>query len=98
MPKMPKFIIKHHGLMDKALVCHAKGPWFKSYPGYKIFPYFWRNFVIFSLFQNTIFYHKKLPLLKHILPLPIWGQKCTKTEVHPFEIGNFDLGHPVPDR
>ena len=81
--------------MDKALVCHAKGPWFKSYPGYKIFPYFWRNFVIFSLFQNTIFYHKKLPLLKHILALPIWGQKCTQTEVQSFEIGNFDLGHPV---
>ena len=69
MPKMTKFFIKHHGLMDKALVCHAKGPWFKSYPGYKRFPYFWRNFVIFLLFQNTSFYHKKLPLLKHILAL-----------------------------
>ena len=95
MPKMTAFYIKHHGVMDKALDCHAWGPWFKSYPGYKRFPYFWRNFVIFLLFQNTIFYHKKLPLLKHILALPTWGQKWTQTELQPFEIGNFDLGHLV---
>ena len=39
--------------------------------------------------------HKKLPPLKHILALPTWGQKCTQTELQSFEIGNFDLGHPV---
>ena len=38
---------------------------------------------------------KKLPPLKHILALPIWGQICTNLEVEPFEITNFDLGHPV---
>ena len=39
--------------------------------------------------------HKKLPPLKHMLALPTEGQKCTQTEVQSFEIGNFDLGHPV---
>ena len=39
--------------------------------------------------------HKKLPPLKHIFALPTWGQKCTQTELQSFEIGNFDLGHPV---
>ena len=39
--------------------------------------------------------HKKLPPLKHILALPTLGQKRTQTEVQSFEIGNFDLGHPV---
>ena len=63
--------------------------------GTKDFLDFQINFVIFLLFQNTIFYHKKLPLLKHIFALPTWGQKCTQTELQPFEIGNFDLGHPV---
>ena len=70
MPKMPKFFIKRRGLMVKAV------DWFKSYPGYKRFPYFWKNFVFFLLFQKPIFYHKKLLLLKHILALPTWGQKC----------------------
>ena len=40
--------------------------------------------------------HKKLPPLKPILALPTWGQKCPQTELQSFEIGNFDLGHPVP--
>ena len=88
MPKITKSIIKHHGLMDKALVCHAKGPWFKSYQGNKRFPYFWRNFVIFSLFHNTIFYHKKtIPSQTHFgftnmglemhtdRGTPIWNRK-----------------------
>ena len=56
-----------------------------------------RQTSFFLLFQNTIFYHKKLPLLKHILALPTWGQKWTQTELQPFEIGNFDLGHPLKD-
>ena len=55
MPKMTTFFIKHHGLMDKALVCHAKGPWFKSYPGYKRFLYFWRYFVFFYFFKILFF-------------------------------------------
>ena len=38
---------------------------------------------------------KKLPPLKHILALPIWGQICTNIEIEPFVITNFDLGHPV---
>ena len=38
---------------------------------------------------------KKLPPLKHILALPIWGQICTNLETELFEITNFDLGHPV---
>ena len=32
---------------------------------------------------------------KHILALPTWGQKCVFSELQPFEIANFDLGHPV---
>ena len=32
---------------------------------------------------------------KHILALPSWGQKCIFSELQPFEIANFDLGHPV---
>ena len=60
---------------------------------------------IFSIFENlfTIFsclltiFQKNLPPLKHILALPTWGQKSTQTELQPFEIGNFDLGHPVFD-
>ena len=47
------------------------------------------------LFQNTIFYHKKLPLLEHILALPTWSQKCTQTELQSFKIWNFDLGQLV---
>ena len=33
--------------------------------------------------------------LKHILALPTWGQKCVFSELWPFELANFDLGHPV---
>ena len=44
---------------------------------------------MFTIFQ------KKLPPLKRILALPAWGQKCLILEVQPFEIKNFDLGHPV---
>ena len=29
------------------------------------------------------------------MALPIWGQICTVSEMEPFEITNFDLGHPV---
>ena len=32
---------------------------------------------------------------KHILALPTWGQKCIFTLLQPFELANFDLGHPV---
>ena len=72
MPKMPLFYIKHHGVMDKALDCHA-----------------------YFTFSKSYFLPQKLPLLKHILALPTWGQKRTQTELQPIEIGNFDLGHPV---
>ena len=41
---------------------------------------------------------KKLPPLKHIFVLPTWGQKCIDSELQAFEIGNFDLGHPVRGR
>ena len=44
-----------------------------------------------QIFENL----KKLPPLKHILALPIWGHKCIFSELQPFEIANFDLGHPV---
>ena len=44
-----------------------------------------------QIFENC----KKLPPLKRILALPIWGQKCLISELQPFEIRNSDLGHPV---
>ena len=39
--------------------------------------------------------HKKLPPLKPILTLQTWGQKCFVSDSEPFEITDFDLGHPV---
>ena len=56
---------------------------------------FYRNFLFFYFFQKSNFWHKKLPPLKPILALPTWGQICLVSEIHPFEIKNFDLGHPV---
>ena len=44
-----------------------------------------------QIFKNW----KKLPPLKRILALSTWGQKCLVSELQPFEIRNFDLGHPV---
>ena len=41
------------------------------------------------------FYHKKPPLLKHILALLTWGQECLRSETERIEKVNFDLGHPV---
>ena len=41
------------------------------------------------------FFKKKPPPLKHILALPIWGQKCLVSEKEQIEKVNFDLGHPV---
>ena len=38
---------------------------------------------------------KKLPPLKPILALPTWGQTCFNSDSEPFEITDFDLGHPV---
>ena len=63
--------------------------------GTKDFLTFGETLYFFLLFQHTIFCHKKVSLLKHIFALPTWGQKCKQTELQPFEIGNFDLGHPV---
>ena len=57
--------------------------------------YFCRNFLFFYFFQKSNFWHKKLPPLKPILALPTWGQICLVSEIHPFEIKNLDLGHPV---
>ena len=42
------------------------------------------------------FYPRKCISLKHILALPTWGLTCTDFEEKPFEVANFDLGHPVP--
>ena len=36
-----------------------------------------------------------LPPLKPILALPTQGQKCILSELQPFEVATFDLGHPV---
>ena len=41
------------------------------------------------------FYHKKPPLLKHILALLTWGQECLHLDTELIEKVNFDLGHPV---
>ena len=46
-----------------------------------------------QLFENN--FQNELTPPKHILALPTWGQKCIFTELQPFEIANFDLGHPV---
>ena len=56
---------------------------------------FGKNFLLFNFFQKTIFYHKKLSPLKPIFTLLTWGQICIVLAVEPFEIKNFDLGHPV---
>ena len=53
------------------------------------------SFIYFKCPKNQLILKKKLPPLKHILALPIWGQICTNVELDPFEITNFDLGHPV---
>ena len=45
--------------------------------------------------QKSADTRKKLPPLKPILALPTWGQICIVLELQPFEIPDFDLGHPV---
>ena len=45
--------------------------------------------------QKSADTEKKLPLLKPILALPTCGQICIVLELQPFEIPDFDLGHPV---
>ena len=47
------------------------------------------------MLQKSADTRKKLPPLKPILALPTWGQKCFLSEAEPFEISDFDLGHPV---
>ena len=47
------------------------------------------------MLQKSADTRKKLPPLKPILALPTWGQKCFLSEAEPFEIPDFDLGHPV---
>ena len=49
----------------------------------------------FAHCKNQLTIEKKLPPLKPILALPTWGQICFVLEAEPFEITNFDLGHPV---
>ena len=44
---------------------------------------------MFTICQNN------WTLLKRILALPTWGQKCIVSELYPKDISNFDLGHPV---
>ena len=41
------------------------------------------------------FYQVKCTLMELILALPTYGQKCIFPELHPKNISNFDLGHPV---
>ena len=48
------------------------------------------------MLQKSADTRKKLPPLKPILALPTWSQKCFVSDAGPFEITNFDLGHPVP--
>ena len=38
---------------------------------------------------------KTLPLLKHNLALLTWGQKCTVSTMHLFNLVIFQMGHPV---
>ena len=47
------------------------------------------------MLQKSAVTRKKLPPLKSILALPTWGRKCFLSEAEPFEIPDFDLGHPV---
>ena len=58
----------------------------------KIIPFFK---YVFQRPEKSADPEKKLPPLKHILALTIWDQICTNVEIEPFEITNFDLGHPV---
>ena len=37
----------------------------------------------------------KIRYFKPILTLQTWGQKCFDSDSDPFEITDFDLGHPV---
>ena len=37
----------------------------------------------------------KFRLLKHILALSIWSQKCVFSQLQPLDLTNFDLDHPV---
>ena len=56
----------------------------------------WQFFQFVYIIQLFVYiFLKKLPPLKHILGLPIWGQKCILSELQPFEVATFDLGHPV---
>ena len=61
--------------------------------GVSLFSVFSCLFTIFSCLF-TIFQIKLTPP-KHILALPIQGQKCIFSELQPKQISNFDLGHPV---
>ena len=47
------------------------------------------------MLQKSADTRKKLPPLKPILASPTWGQNCFLSEAEPFEIPDFDLGHPV---
>ena len=54
-----------------------------------------------ALVETTTSFFPKLfsvsfnPLCKPILALPTWGQTCFNSDSEPFEITDFDLGHPV---
>ena len=65
--------IKLCGVMDKALDCHAKGPWFKSHQGHNSFLTFAETLHFCYFFQKFNFGHKKVPPLKPILTLQTWG-------------------------
>ena len=58
--------------------------------------FFWKNCKQTAEKCKQIFENwKKLPPLKLILALPTKGQKCILSDLQPFEVATFDLGHPV---
>ena len=55
---MAILIIKLCGLMDKALDCHAKDPWFKSHQGHKNFLLLQKLCIFLTFFKNLILSQK----------------------------------------
>ena len=78
----------------KTLDWYAWGTRFESCSGYTKITYFYNIFSFFKIFSKMKFYPRKCISLKHILALPTWGLTCTDFEEKPFEVANFDLGHP----
>ena len=47
--------IKCCGLMDKAMDCHAKGPWFKTHQGYQNSLLLQKLYIFLTFFKNLTF-------------------------------------------